>query len=127
MHDQPSPAELVVGVRRFLEETTGAEPSAYTAFLTRVSINALQTVERDLAARAGAEAAERAGLAPLAGGDPDASLESLRRKLCDRIRAGEVDLSTPGLLAHLKSTTIAQAKVDQPRYSGLKTALERTE
>ena len=56
----------------------------------------------------------------------DSDLAELNRDLCDRIRSGEMTPETPGLLAHLKTTTMAQVEVDQPRYSGLKTAKEKS-
>ena len=48
------------------------------------------------------------------------SANTLNARLCEAIRAGTMDLSTAGLLPHLKSTTIAQLSVDQPGYSGLR-------
>jgi hypothetical protein len=68
-----------------------------------------------------AEAAEKARLEALLGTNGKTVTE-LNQLLCEEIRAGRMGLSTAGLLAHLKSTTIAQLSVDQPGYSGLKTA-----
>jgi hypothetical protein len=34
-------------------------------------------------------------------------------------------LDRPGLAEHLRETVVNQVAIDQPRYSGLRTALER--
>ncbi|MDG1827060.1 MAG: DUF6285 domain-containing protein, partial [Henriciella sp.] len=52
-------------------------------------------------------------------------LDDLNRELSSRIHSGTFSINTPGLLDHLKVTAIAQVEVDQPRYSGLKTAKEK--
>jgi hypothetical protein len=71
--------------------------------------------------RPAADARERDRLQALLKSD-EADVSKLNRKLCEEIRTKRVDLSTPGLLTHLKSTTIDQLSVDQPGYSGLRTA-----
>ena len=58
-------------------------------------------------------------LAELMDADPSRSAEELNAQLCDVLRRGDLDLHTPGLLEHLKTTTIAQLSVDQPGYSGM--------
>lgn len=121
MHDAPSAKELIEAVKSFIDKTAMVQLSGHAAFHARVASNALATVLRELEQRPEAEAAERARLqALLASQEQDVA--RLNRTLCDEIRAGRVDLATPGLLTHLKSTTIAQLSVDQPGYSGLRTA-----
>ena len=123
MHDAPSTAELVEAVKRFIDETASPQLSGHAAFHARVASNVLGTVMRELAQRPAAEAGERDRLAVLLEADPDATLNTLNQELCERIRSGTMDLSTAGLLEHLKTTTIAQLSVDQPNYSGLARAL----
>ena len=53
----------------------------------------------------------------------DGDLPTLNRALALRIRAGAMDLSTPGLADHLWATTLAKLAVDQPNYSGYRAAL----
>lgn len=122
MHDQPSISELVQAVKSFIDETAAPELKGHAAFHARVASNALATVLRDLEQRPSAETAERAGLIALLCAREDQSNEALNRELSDRIQSGEMTASTPGLLEHLKRTTMAQVEIDQPRYSGLKTA-----
>ena len=124
MHDAPSTAELVEAVKRFIDETAAPQLTGHAAFHARVASNVLATVMRDLEQRPVAEAEEKARLVVMLGADPDTPLDMLNRDLCERIRTGAVTLSTPGLLEHLKTTTIAQLSVDQPKYSGLARALQ---
>ena len=122
MHDQPSVQELVAAVKSFIDDTAAPQLSGHAAFHARVASNALATVLRDLDQRPEAEAQERQGLLDLLKSSADQSTAELNRTLSERIRDGEMTPSTPGLLEHLKRTVMAQVEIDQPRYSGLKTA-----
>ncbi|HPF22879.1 MAG: DUF6285 domain-containing protein [Hyphomonas sp.] len=123
MHDAPSTAEMVEAVKRFIDDTAAPQLTGHAAFHARVASNVLGTVLRELAERPAAEAGEKDRLVALLDAGPDATLDALNRELCERIRSGAAGLSTPGLLDHLKTTTIAQLSVDQPNYSGLARAL----
>lgn len=122
MHDQPSVSELVQAVKNFIEQTAAPNLTGHAAFHARVANNVLATVLRDLEQRPQSESAERARLLDLLGGSSDRSTDSLNEALSARIKSQEMTPETPGLLSHLKATTIAQVEIDQPRYSGLKTA-----
>lgn len=122
MHDQPSVPELVQAVKNFIDETAGPNLKGHAAFHARVASNALATVLRDLEQRPTTEIEEIARLVVLLDAPEDSDLETLNRILSEKIEAGALTPETPGLLAHLKATTIAQVEIDQPRYSGLKTA-----
>ncbi len=122
MHDQPSVSELVQAVKNFIDETAGPNLSGHAAFHARVASNALATVLRDLERRPADEAAEASRLIDLLNAAPNTDLTVLNRTLSDRIKSGDLTLDTPGLFAHLKATAMAQVEIDQPRYSGLKTA-----
>ena len=54
-----------------------------------MAANAIGIAVRELAQGAAAREAERADLAALLGGDPEAALDDLRRELCRAIRAGD--------------------------------------
>lgn len=122
MHDQPSVAELVQAVKHFIDETAGPNLTGHAAFHARVASNVLSTVLRDLDQRPQSEPAERKRLLELLGDEADQTTAALNEMLSTRIKTGKMTPKTPGLLAHLKATTIAQVEIDQPRYSGLKTA-----
>ena len=121
MHDAPSAKELIEAVKAFIDKTAAPQLTGHAAFHARVASNVLATVLREMEIRPGAEAAEQARLESLLGVSGE-SVESLNRRLCEEIRSGRMSLSTEGLLAHLKSTTIDQLSVDQPGYSGLRSA-----
>lgn len=121
MHDAPSAKELVEAVKAFIDKTAAPQLTGHAAFHARVASNALATVLREFDIRATEEAAEKARLESLLAAT-GLDVGALNRRLCEEIRSGRMDLSTPGLLPHLKSTTIAQLSVDQPGYSGLRSA-----
>ena len=124
MHDAPSTKELVEAVKRFIDDTAAPQLSGHAAFHARVASNVLSTLIRELEQRPEAESSEQSRLVALLDAAPDTPLEDLNRDLCSRIQSGEMDLSTDGLLDHLKTTTIAQLSIDHPRYSGLALALQ---
>jgi len=123
LHDRPTAAQLISAVRDFLERTALPELSGHSAFHARVAANALAIVERELALGAEQDAAECKRLGALLGSD--GPLEAQNRALCREIRAGRLALDTPGLLAHLRATTLAKLAIDQPTYSGYRRAIER--
>ncbi len=125
MHDQPSVIELVEAVRGFIAEQARPALSGRAAFHARVAENVLAIVARELQAGAAADAAAKSRLLDLLGAPEATSLDALNTQLSDAIRAGTMDETTPGLLDHLRSSTIDQVKIDQPHYSGLKTAMVR--
>lgn len=122
MHDQPSVAELVQAVKNFIDQSAAPNLTGRAAFHARVASNALATVLRDLEQRPDAESAERARLVALLNASETLSADQLNQMLSEQIQSGELTGDTPGLLDHLKTTTLAQVEIDQPRYSGLKTA-----
>lgn len=122
MHNNPSQYELIEAVKAFIDDTAAPQLKGHAAFHARVASNALGTLMRDLRARPENDANEQKRLSTLLGKSGD--LGEQNTELCEKIQAGEMNLNTPGLLEHLKLTAIEQVKVDQPRYSGLKTALD---
>jgi len=50
-------------------------------------------------------------------------LETLRRSLSLRLRDNKIALDHPGLADYLREAVVNQVAIDQPTYSGLKTAL----
>lgn len=124
MMDQPSMRELVDAVREFIELRAMPELKGHTAFHARVAANALAIVVRELDQGGKSALDEIARLRGLLG--RDGTLDELNRELCKRIRAGSFTPETPGLVEHLEKTTREKVAIDQPGYSGLKQALERT-
>ncbi len=125
MHEQPSQLELVEAVKRFISDTAMPQLSGRAAFHARVALNVLDILSRDLANRADNEQREEIGLRIyLEGYDHCMTLEELNELLCSLISTGGRGADDPDLIELLKDNAIAQIEVDQPKYSGLKTALK---
>ena len=123
MSDQrPTTGELVEAVREFLEREVQPKLEGSTAFHARVAVNVLRIVERELEQSGTLDDAERGRLAELLGADGE--LDELNARLVEAIRAGEVDVDTPGLMEHLRATVMGRVGVDNPRYGSYKRALE---
>jgi hypothetical protein len=109
----PRTEELVESVRLWIDEIRPSlDPR--NAFLARVAANALATVHRELTQGPAAEAEAVARMAEVLGGAGDYA--ALNRRLCDGIRAGELTVETPGLLAALQVMARNQLGIDQPGY-----------
>jgi hypothetical protein len=121
MQDQPSPDELLGSVIDFLREAVIPEAKPRTAFQARVAASALELVWRQIEFGASGEEVEKQRLIALLG--PSGTLEDLNEQLADALVDGRLDLSTPGLAAHLRATTLEKLAVDQPQYSGYRAAL----
>lgn len=121
MMDKPTLAEIVTAVREFIETKAIPELTGHTAFHARVAANALAIAERELATGPASAAAEHGRLKALLG--RDGTLDQLNRALAARIASGDITAATPGLTAHLKATTIDKVAIDQPSYSGFKSAV----
>ena len=119
--DMPSVQELLVSVRDFLRGDVMAATEGRVNFLSRVGSNSLDIVLRELDMGASARAAEHARLQKLL--ERSGSLEELRWVLVNQLRSGALELGTPELQTHLRETVVSQVAIDQPKYSGLKTAL----
>ena len=120
MHDAPSQKEMIEAVKAFIDHTAMPSLKGHAAFHARVASNVLATVLREMDIRPEAESEEAQRLTDLLDAEPGQSAAILNQKLCEQIRSGDISLTTPGLLSHLKTTTISQLSVDQPGYSGLK-------
>jgi hypothetical protein len=119
MMDQPSAVELVKAVQSFLESKATPELKGHTAFHARVAANALAIVARELELRSASDASEMLRLRAIVGSNIG-DLASLNRELCRQIREGQIAIDDPDLAAHLRETTKAKVRIDQPAYSGLK-------
>ncbi len=117
----PRTDELVSSVRDYLRGDVMAATEGRTNFLARVASNSLDIVLRELSLGAPQRALELTRLRALFDSRDD--LETLRWRLVRGLRDGSVALDKPGLAEHLRQTVANQVAIDQPNYSGLKTAL----
>lgn len=118
--EMPRLDELLVSVRDYLRDVVMNETQGRTSFLARVAGNSLDIVLRDLADGPAHRQAERQRLQALLGGNE--GLNALRWALVRGLRDGSIPLNHPGLAAHLRDTVVNQVAIDQPKYSGFKTA-----
>jgi hypothetical protein len=107
-HDRPTAAELLEAVREFLERDVAAATEGRVAFHTRVAVNVLAMVERELARAADDAAAHRSGLDQLGYAD-DAALAAA-------LRAGELDERLPEVAEVVWASVLAKVDVANPRY-----------
>jgi len=111
----PMPAELLEGVRIFLQEEVALADKRRFGFLAKVAANSLGIAQRELIHGPVLAEAENARLEAL---NFKGSLDRKRWLLIDDIRRG-LDLDTVDLADHLRQTVAAQLKIDQPHYSAL--------
>ena len=113
MITHPTTEELAESVRLWIDEIRPSlDPR--NAFLARVAANAMATIYRELTQGPAAEDAAVAGMASVLG--HEGAFAELNTELCARIRAGELTVETPGLLAALQVMARDQIAIDQPSY-----------
>jgi len=118
MQDLPTAAELVEAVREFLERDVFPELEGRRRFHTRVAMNVLGIVERELLLGGEADAGERERLAQLlpVGAASDRSLGELNVELATAIRDDSLGASRVELVAHLRETLRDKLAIANPRY-----------
>jgi hypothetical protein len=116
--DRPTAAELIQAVREFLENDVMAATEGRVQFHTRVAVNALGMVERELTegpVLAGAEhrrAVALLGTFPGHEGDP----VTLERLLAAAIRNGDLDDRIEAVQDHVRATVREKLLVANPGY-----------
>jgi hypothetical protein len=112
--DRPNAAELVAAVREFLERDVMAATDGRVQFHTRVAVNVLNVVERELKLGPELEPGERARAAALLGHDGDAN--ALERELATAIRSGALDDRLDEVRAHVRTTVREKLLIANPGY-----------
>ena len=107
-HDRPTNAELVEAVREFLERDVMAATEGRVQFHTRVAVNVLGMVEREIELGQAQADAHQARLDAL-GYEDDAALAAA-------IRSGDVDDRYAEVKAAVLDTVIDKLKVANPKY-----------
>ena len=118
--DMPRLEELVGATRDFLHGPVREETTGRTRFHALVARNALDIVYRDLHLGAEHRRREHERLRGLL--DADGQLLDLRWKLVHAIREDRIALEDVRLHDHLRATVVNQIAIDQPKYSGFRTA-----
>jgi hypothetical protein len=107
-HDVPSAVQLLEAVREFLERDVMSATEGRVRFHTRVAVNVLAMVERELALGPSQAEAHRLALEGLGVAD-DAELAAT-------IRDGSLDERRAEVLEVLRQTVRAKLEVSNPRY-----------
>ena len=113
MITHPRADQLTQAVANWIEQIR-PDLDPRNAFLAKVAVNALSTVERELSLGPAFEASATRRLAALLkhkGGHAE-----LNAELCTRLRTGDLTVDTPGLVAALKASALEQLAIDQPNY-----------
>jgi hypothetical protein len=114
--DRPTAAELVAAVRAFLEADVMPAVEGRVAFHTRVAVNALGMVERELELGPAADRSERERAAALLGHDGEP--RELESELAGAIRRGERTYDDPAVVEHVRATVRDKLRVANPKYLG---------
>lgn len=122
MQDHPSAFDVLGQAITYLRDGVAPRLEAREQFELRVTISALQLVQRTLAHQAASDAAEASRLAALLGEAGD--LDTLNRRLAAAIKNGALTLAAPGVAAHLRATAMEKLAIDQPTYAAYQRALE---
>lgn len=108
MHGRPTAEELVEAVREFLERDVMASTTGAVQFHTRVAVNALAAVERELRDGPAMVTAHRERLAAL-GFESEADLAAA-------IRAGALDDRYDEVATAVRATVHDKLTVANPKY-----------
>jgi Domain of unknown function (DUF6285) len=108
-HDVPTAGELVAAVREFLERDVMGATEGRVQFHTRVAINVLKMVERELAVGGDQADAHVARLASLG--------VASETELSEKIASGELDDRLAEVVAVVRATVADKLAVAHPDYA----------
>ncbi|OUL99615.1 DUF6285 domain-containing protein [Variovorax sp. JS1663] len=112
----PSAATLLQAAADDLERDVLPALAGFPRFRTRVIVNVLRLLTRELALGDAADAAEQARLQALLDSGSD-DLPALRAELARRIEAGSFDLADEALLQHLRESLRDALAIDNPAWT----------
>jgi aminoglycoside phosphotransferase (APT) family kinase protein len=118
--DMPRADELLSSVRDFLRTDVMSSTKGRTNFMARVASNSLDIVLRELSLGQEHRRRELVRLQEIF--NSTEGLENLRWRLVNELRDQTMPLDSDQLQAHLRATVVNQIAIDQPKYSGFKTA-----
>lgn len=111
----PDTPTLLSAAVKYLEDELFPTLNGYHRFQTRVTINVLNIIRRELELRAAQSAAERARLVAMLGHEGD--VQALSEDLCERIQRGEIDLNDTNLRAHLRQSLVDALAINNPKWT----------
>jgi len=110
----PAADVLLQAASNYLERELLPTLEGYHRFQTRITVNVLQVVLRQLRHGADNDAAEGLGLAELLGHGGE--LPALNRELAEGIREGRFPITDARLVLHLRSCLQAALAVNNPKW-----------
>src|SRR5216683_8443026 len=110
----PDAPTLLKAAIKYLEEELMTTLDGYHRFKTRVTVNVLNTIRRELELRGAQAAVERVRLAAILGHDSE--VDALSMELSERIRSGAIDLNDPALRAHLRQSVADALAINNPKW-----------
>lgn len=110
----PTASTLLSAAAKYLQEELMPTLSGYHRFQTRVTVNVLHMIQRELELRGTHESAERQRLARLIG--HDAPMDVLNNELCDLIRADRINVEDPVLRDHIRQSLDEALEVNNPKW-----------
>jgi hypothetical protein len=110
----PKASVLLEAAVKYLETELMPTLEGYHRFQTRVTVNVLNTLRRELELRGAQAAAERSRLIAMLGHDGD--VEALSIELAERIRAGAISIDDPALRAHVRQSLADALAINNPKW-----------
>jgi hypothetical protein len=110
----PKAAVLLEAAVKYLETELMPTLEGYHRFQTRVTVNVLNTVRRELELRSAQAEAERSRLVAMLGHDGE--VETLSVELAERIRAGEIAIDDKALRAHVRQSLADALAINNPKW-----------
>jgi hypothetical protein len=110
----PKAAVLLEAAVKYLETELMPTLEGYHRFQTRVTVNVLNTLRRELELRGAQADAERSRLVAMLGHDGD--VEALSVELAERIRAGAISIDDPALRVHVRQSLVDALAINNPKW-----------
>jgi len=110
----PKAAVLLEAAVKYLETELMPALEGYHRFQTRVTVNVLNTLRRELQMRGAQAEAERSRLAAMLGHDGE--VEALSIELAERIRSGAIAIDDPALRAHVRQSLADALAINNPKW-----------
>lgn len=110
----PDAATLLKAAIKYLEEDLMPTLEGFHRFQTRVTVNVLSTVRRELELREAQAQSEHARLVTILGHDGE--VEALSRELAEGIRSGAIAIDDPVLRAHVRQSLADALAINNPKW-----------
>ncbi len=111
----PEAATLLQAAADYLDEQLLPTLAGFHRYQTRVTVNVLRTLTRELQLAPAQRQAERERLAALLGHDDEP--ETLEAQLAAAIASGNLALDDPALIEHLRLSLRESLAIDNPKWA----------